>query len=195
MRAQKNMKVLDKVDFTKWQEIADICEYATFFHTPTWAKILEESYPYYKIATKLFMFEDGTQVIIPLIESRHFKSFIHKYYSMPFTLYGGIVSDNRIDQKKVNEIFTFLSEEYKFASSFITGNPYYSYELPNRYKAERYFTQVIDITQQFDAIWSNYESSVRNQIRKAKKEGVCVKVANNLNEYSDYFKIYEMALQ
>ena len=189
------MEVFDKVDFNEWKVIADKCEYATFFHTPTWAKILEATYSSYKIGTKLFVFEDGRRVILPLMKIRNCKGILNKYCSMPFTLYGSVVCDNSIDPKRIHKLFNYVADKNKFVSTMITGNPYCSYDLPSRYKKNNYFTQVLELNQQFETIWSSYKRSVRNKIRKAERNGIYAKVADNLGEYKEYFKIYRRSLE
>ena len=56
------MKIIKNPTFKFWEEVARACDYATFFHTPTWAKITEKSHPSYRIATKGFIFDDGNDV-------------------------------------------------------------------------------------------------------------------------------------
>lgn len=98
------MKIIESPSIELWKEIADKCDYATFFHTPAWSKIFVNTYPIYQIATKAFIFDDGTRVILPLIQLKKFKNIARSYFSMPFNLYGGIISDGKIDDKKISKI-------------------------------------------------------------------------------------------
>ena len=189
------MKVIENPNIELWEDIVDNCEYATFFHTPTWAKILEETYPHYRIATKLFIFNDGTRVILPLMKSRWHKRVSHSYTSMPFGLYGGIASDSEVDDQKNEEIFRYISKLNVFINVEIVGNPYNNYELPDKYQTRDYFTQILTLEKGFEAIWNDYKHSVRKQIKKAERNGVYVKLADNLEEYEEYFRIYQMALE
>ena len=189
------MRVIENPSFELWENIVNNCEYATFFHTPTWANILEKTYPHFKIATKVFVFDDGTQVVLPLIESRSLKGILRTYYSMPFGLYGGVISDDRINQQKVNKIFKFLEGKCKFANTKIMGNPYYDYDLPGRYQVRDYFTHTINLNQGFEVIWGNYKRNTRWLVNRAKRDGVYVKPADTLEEYKEYFKIYQSVLE
>ncbi|HDN01440.1 MAG TPA: GNAT family N-acetyltransferase [Candidatus Bathyarchaeota archaeon] len=188
------MKVIDNPNTEVWQEIVDRCEYATFFHTPAWARILVETYPRYRIATKLFLFDDGTRIILPLIELKACKGILRSYISMPFGVYGGIISDDKINAQKIKRVFEYVSQ-YKFTHVRIFGNPYYDYKLPDKYQVRDYFTQLLRIEQGFEFIWRNYKYSVRKQVKKAERNGVYVKLAGSLEEYKEYFKIYQLALE
>ena len=46
------MKVFNQISCDEWQETANKCEYATFFHTPAWSRNFIKTYPRFKIATK-----------------------------------------------------------------------------------------------------------------------------------------------
>lgn len=190
------MEVIESSGSEFWENIVSKCEYATFFHTPKWSEILEKTYPHFRVATKLFLFDDGARAVLPLIESKELKGILRSCYSMPFTLYGGAISDKSIDKQKVDTIFELLARKYsKLAKVSITGNPYCDYGSLVGYRAQSYFTQVLDLDNEFDIIWSNYKPSVRNKIRKAEKNGVYARPADSLEDYKEYFGIYQTALE
>ena len=183
------MRVIENPSFELWENIVNNCEYATFFHTPMWAKILEKTYPHFKIATKVFIFDNGTQVVLPLMKSKVMKGILHYYYSMPFTLYGGIVADKKISQDKINEIFGSLLK-HRLISINITSNPLYDYNLPRQYNVRDYFTQILKLEQGFDYIWKNFSKGHKSSAKKAEKEGVSIQLASQLEDYKNYYSMY-----
>lgn len=188
------MKVFDVVDFKEWQEIAGKCEYATFFHTPSWAKVFSESYPNMEIATKKFIFDDSTRVILPLIKRNAMKGFASCYVSSIAGVYGGVISDGKINEKKISEIFTYLIKWNTLDVSII-GNPFFDYSLPKRFKVKEELTQVLEIGKPEEEIWVGYAHSVKNQINKASKSGVMCREAKTLDEWKEYYSIYQESVK
>ena len=140
------MKVFNSVDFIEWREIACKCKYSTFFHTPTWSKIFIETYPNMKIATKKFILDDQTRVILPLIKKKERIGPVgfNSYSSNTAGVYGGIISERKIKKKEVNEIFTSLISR-NIANILIVGNPFFNYILPEQFKMVVDFTHILKL--------------------------------------------------
>lgn len=189
-----SMKVINEVSFDEWQQIADKCEYATFFHTPIWSKILVQTYPEMGIATKEFVFDDGTKVILPLISMRASKGLLRNYYSMFPGVYGGVIAEREIMQEKINRIFEYLAG-IRVANLSIMRNPLFSYDLPRKFEERGDFTQILKLDGNQEKLWTNYKYSCRKQINKAKRAGVTYRVASDINEWKEYYSIYQEALR
>jgi hypothetical protein len=190
------MKVFNEVDFEEWQEVADKCEYATFFHTPTWSKVFAETYPEMEIATKKFVFDDGTRVILPLIKTKAIRGLFSSYVSNIAGVYGGIISEREIKEEETNEIFTRLTKG-NIANVSVTGNPLFDHNLPKQFKTKEDFTQIINLGRDEKEIWADYkhDSKTRPKIKKAERAGVVCKEANNFDEWKEYYSIYQEALK
>ncbi len=190
------MEVIENPSVELWEDVSNKCDYATFFHTPTWARILESTYPDYEIATKGFIFDDGVRVILPLMQLKRFKKMARSYFSMPFNLYGGIISDGKdSDDKRAIEVFEYMLKGNMPKSISIAGNPFYCYDLPDKYESRNYFTQIINLDYGYEAIYSRYRHNVRKNLKKAERNNVYEKIADSLKDYEDYFKIYEKVLR
>ncbi|UCC38733.1 MAG: GNAT family N-acetyltransferase [Candidatus Aminicenantes bacterium] len=188
------MKVFNDVNFDEWQEIADKCEYATFFHTPAWSKVFIETYPNMKVVNKRFVFNDGTRAILPLIKIKLIKGIFSSYISNVAGVYGGVIAERKIKDKELNRIFRYLVRKGA-VSILLTGNPFHDYELPNEFKKKNDFTQILRLDRTEEELWINYNASVRNKINKAKRAGVAVKEASNFDEWRKYYHIYLEALK
>jgi hypothetical protein len=190
------MKVFNNVNFDEWQEIVNKCRYSTFFHTPTWSKIFTKTYPNMNIATKKFVLDDQMRVILPLICIRTRIGLVSSYVSNIAGVYGGIISERRIKEDEINEIFTYLTSK-SISNISIVGNPLFSYTLPKQFSVNVDFTHILKLDIDIEKLWKNYKSSNQDIIRKAKRIGVVCKVANdnNIIEWKKYYSIYQEALK
>lgn len=194
------MRVFDKVDFDEWQEIADKCEYATFFHTPTWLRVFAETYPNRSIRTKKFIFDDDTEVILPLIRIRNARGLVHSYLSNVAGVYGGWISDTTLSMEQMHKILNWI---YKHLKNFTWRvNPFD----PNTNGCDlvaHYIEQGNDTThvlhiKQFNdetELKKNYQRGVRRRINQAIKKGLSIKKAETWKEWDRYYSIYEEALR
>jgi len=191
------MKVFNEVDFEEWKEIADKCEYATFFHTPTWSKVFAETYPEMEITTKKFVFNDETKAILPLIKVKTVKGLFNNYLSNVAGTYGGWISNKNLSNKQINIIIQWINKNLKNLVWRI--NPFDSslraIPLP-RVKSD--FTQYLDLKNGFDSIyklWTKGHASATRKARKAHKEGVTIKESGLWKEWKQYFEIYEDSIR
>ncbi|MGB2599773.1 MAG: GNAT family N-acetyltransferase [Candidatus Omnitrophota bacterium] len=188
-----SIKIFDQVNIDEWQEVADKCEYATFFHTPGWSKFFTETYPEMEIATKKFILDDGIKVILPLVSVRA-KGLFKNWSSTIPGVYGGIISEIKIKQNQIDQIHNYLLRS-EIANLSITGNPLFNYDLPSKFNKRDDFTHILKLTRSEEEILENYEYSARKQINKAKRSGVVYREANNINEWEEYYSIYRRALK
>ena len=184
------MKIIEKVSISEWNNIITKCSEATFFATPEWAEIVNRSYGL-KIATLLFIFEDGQEVLLPLMKirgGRRYKLFrVYNYLSVPFHNYGGLFSAQPISKDKAEQIFNYLKKTFT-PSVIICPNPLSQGPCPEQYKTQGYFTHLLDLTGGFDQFWKQYED--RDQARKARKANIQILMAKDLEDYKNYYEMY-----
>jgi len=188
------MKIFNQVDFNEWQEIADKCEYATFFHTPVWSRTFAETYSNMEIATKKFVFDNNTRVILPLVKIKIMKGLFSSYISNVAGVYGGIISENKIGLEEIKEIFKSFKKG-NIMSISITGNPLFDYALPRKFEKRDDFTQILKLDRNEEKLWANYKHNVRKQINKARRAGVICREASNFDEWKEYYSIHREALK
>jgi lipid II:glycine glycyltransferase (peptidoglycan interpeptide bridge formation enzyme) len=170
----------------EWQEILDKCTHATFFATPDWAEVVEKTYCY-KTDTKLFLFGDGQKVIVPLsIIGKSYRIFAH-YISVPFHNYGGLFSDREISDLRIRKIIDRLKSGLKMDVT-LCPHPFSNARYPDDYITDEYSTHILDLTQGFESIWSKYKD--RDQARKARKEGVTIRLGNSIDDFKTYYEMY-----
>lgn len=180
----------------EWQEIADRCSYATFFHTPSWFVAFSEIYPMCKIVTKRFAFEDGTVAIFPFMEHRTIANLHNNNLIGPFGCYGGWISADDLHSEHAVAIADWIFRNLRSLTWRI--NPLdKSASLLERHSTAIDTTELLFLEHLEDEsqLRRKYKYSVRKEINKAIKADLTAKVAENWNEWEEYFRLYQTVLR
>jgi len=188
------MEVVKNVSFEKWNEILSGSRRRTFFQTHLWAKVLDETYDNYRVATRLFTFDDGLEVLVPCMEIRlDGHGLRRKYESMPLGTYGGLIcGGGMVTDLHVKRIIRHFETTCVTSICFnpdplsdpATGYPSGGAVTPT-------YTHILPLEKGFDHIWQNeFSSKVRNQVRKAEKSGVEIYVDSSMEGFKRYYAIY-----
>ena len=189
------MRVIENPSVESWDQAVSRSEYATFFHTSTWAQIIAQTYPHFHIATKGFVLDDGVVAIVPLLGTAERNRYFKWYESMFPGVYGGPVAERNLTQTEINYIFQHLANK-RTARIHVMGNPYTEYDLPLGYSRTPIYTHVLSLDKNFDAIFKNYSKGHKYSTKKARKLGVEISVAETEEEFrSFYYEVYEDALR
>jgi len=188
------MKVLKNTNFDEWQEIANKCEYATFFHTPIWSRIFTQTYKNIHIVTKKFLFDDETKVMFPLVLTKNAKGLFNVYISNVGGVYGGWISDKNLSEQQNDEIVKWINKYLKNFEWRI--NPFdKNLHLPSMLNIHQDFTQYLDLRRGFDSIYKSWTRGHAWGARKASKEGVIVREAKDWKDWKNYFVIYQDSIR
>lgn len=96
-----------RIGIQEWQQFVEELPYYNFFQLPIWAQAYEKSYPGWNIATQLFTFDDGIQVLVPLVE----KTIVFGLKildSLPEGGYGGLVWNRKPSETQIGQIVKHL---------------------------------------------------------------------------------------
>jgi len=189
------MEIVYLPPVTLWEEIMRNCEYATFFHSPTWIKVLEKTFPHYSNATIGFTFSTGNRAIFPLI-AEHSKGIFFKkvkYKSVPPGVYGGVIAEKRLTSEEIETIFGHLTST-NIRDLKVVGNPLEPYEFPKSFVSKTLFTQILPLEEDFEQLRIRFSRGQKSNIKQAEKKGVTVRIASSLEDYEDYYHIYQKAL-
>jgi CelD/BcsL family acetyltransferase involved in cellulose biosynthesis len=183
------VQVISKISPERWDELVGRSADSTFFQTHTWAKILEHSFGF-EIATRLYLFEDGKEVLLPLMKTFTRLGVFAEYVSMPLA-YGGFVSPSPPDERRVREIRrTFGPNE----ALFIGPHPLASAEYGAEGRKIDYYTHILWLDGGFDHVWNNkVKKKRRNRCRKSEEMGVSVVEGSSLEAFQEYSSIYRRA--
>ncbi len=187
------MKFIDSPSIDLWNEVALKSTWATFFHTPTWAKIIVETYPQFKIATKGFDLDDGNFAIVPILASVERNNIFMWLESTYLGGYGGVIATRVLTQQEINGIYKRLAA-LRVAHYHFLGNPFSEMDLPPAFQSSPHYTHVIRICS-FDDLCVKIDRDKRAQVRKGKAKGTQTLLAATEEDYKTYFSIYEDTLQ
>ena len=183
----------DEWDAT-WQQ----CNYATYFHSREWAEIWN-AYTKGKTSPepKLVVFSDGKKAIFPLSLQRKFRGLVKTYYLSPAGTLGGWISSNRLNQEHSSLLIDYLLNTF---GNFVWRiNPYN--ELESKLTAiniKEEETHALRLADEFEIIhqqWKKEKKSTLRKVKKAVKEGVSITTASTLDQWHDYYQVYQESLK
>jgi len=190
------MEILKSPSISLWEEIVKNSEHATFFHSPTWIKILEKTYPKYSNATMGFIFKSGNRAIFPLV-AEHSKGILLKkvkHKSMALGVYGGILAEKRLNPEETEKLFAHLTS-CDIIDLKIVENPLDQYNPPDTFVAKPMFTHILNLSSDFEQLMKKISRGRIRNIREAQKKGVTVRLADSLEDYEHYYHNYQKSLK
>lgn len=193
---------------SEWLRIAEDCEYATFFHSPIWADAVTNAFDNIHDKSLLVEFDNGTNAVLPLVAKSINVSTLGLSINVSQTkstwagCFGGIIADGdppdgwrKCYQKAVES----LSKTYNVN---IVGNPLFDQgqdlgEELDDVTVEDDFTQSIHLEEydDFDTLFSDFQSDVRQNTRQARKTGLEVRTADSIDDWEKYFGAYQDSLE
>jgi hypothetical protein len=190
------MKVLYSPTQEFWKEIMDNCEHTTFFHSPTWIRVLEKTYPKYSNATRGFIFSSGTRAIFPLVAEHSkvtpFKKVKHK--SMALGVYGGVLAEKRLSPEEIEVLFEHITSS-DISDLKVVENPLDQYTLPSSFVAKPMYTHILTLHSDFKQLIKRISRGRIRNIKEAQKKGVTVRLADSLEDYEHYYHNYQGSLK
>jgi hypothetical protein len=147
-----------------------------------------------EVATKKFVLDDGTKVVLPLIKTKVIRGLFSSYISNVAGVYGGWITDANLSDQQIKEIIKWINKHLKNFTWRI--NPFdeklRDFEIPG---CKKDFTQYLDLRNGFEPIYKSWTEGHASAVRQAIREGIVIKEAVSLKEWKDYFAIYETSLQ
>jgi CelD/BcsL family acetyltransferase involved in cellulose biosynthesis len=172
-----------------WTDVARRCAYATYFHTPGWAELMAATAPGAGIATQAFELDDGALAVLPLI-GFPVRGIFRACESMVPGVYGGPVAERALRADEVEAILD-LAVTPTTSRLRVFGNPYLEPFAATPDDADD-FTHVLDLRPGFEAVFRGFHSNHRWSYRAAARSGLTVERAATLDEYREYFRIYQL---
>ncbi len=188
---EKIVEYIENVSNLKWKEIVKNSEHSYFFHTPEWAKIIEQTYGL-QIATRLYEI-NGLEILIPMMKRK--KCGFYSYSSMPMG-YGGIFSASDIPPVILKKILKsvigrrsllFRLSLPPFSGLLIQEDPYI-----RRVDSEWNYTHVLPLEEGFENIWKNrFRRDLKRGIIKAERNNIEIINKNELKFFKKFYYLYE----
>ena len=190
------METVRRPSVELWEEIIKNCEHATFFHSPIWTKVLEKTYPHYSNATVSFTFNTGNRAIFPLV-AEHSKGILlkkAKHKSMALGVYGGMLAERRLTPEEAGRIFEYLTS-IDIKDLKVVENPLENYDFPENFVAKSLFTHIVFLNADFEQLRKRFSRGQKSNIKQAEKKGITVRLANSLEDYEQYYSIYQETIK
>ena len=190
------METVRRPSVELWEEIIKNCEHATFFHSPIWTKVLEKTYSHYSNATVSFIFNTGNRAIFPLV-AQHSKGILFKkvkHKSMAPGVYGGMVSERRLAPEETGSVFEYLTST-DIKDLKIVENPLETYDVPETFVANSLFTHIVSLHADFEQLRKRFSRGQKSNIKQAEKKGITVRLAHSLEDYEQYYAIYQETIK
>ncbi len=182
-----------------WSELAAADTDGLVTQTPQWMDALCASGAY-RDASRLYSFEDGRQVVLPLARQTGRPGFLASERSMPDSWgMGGTVSAGRLKPDEAAAIFEDLQRHQVLASS-IRVNPLLFSEWaavrPAGVLVKPMTAHVLDLEGGFAHIWSKmFRSETRTAVRKAERSGLVVEVDTTGRLIPEFYLLFEQSVE
>lgn len=179
-----------KASRSEWESFVRDCPAATFFHSyhwyALWAEYLGQSFE-----ARIFTVNGEDQALLPLLVGPALKGLAKAYVSSPAGTYGGYLCKAKLSASIQRELLDYLKT---FSMLSLCGNPFDpTWSEPLEFTAND-FTQAIDLSQGWDNIFSQWSKGNALGLRKTKREGVEIKMAQAA-DWPIYFDLYQETMQ
>lgn len=168
------LKIANDSDAVRWNDFVQ--KHGTIFHLFEWSKVLQT----YSYSPRFYFLEDDGKIgsILPCVLTKK-----KRLVSLPFADY--ITLDS---PKIVQEVWLSCKAEGLTFEHYSTEN----YAVSNLDSSQFAYTFEIDLSRGLEELWENsFTKKMRNQIRKAEKEGVKVRLVDDPQGHADeYYRLY-----
>lgn len=171
-------------DASNWNRYAESRDSSAGYYGMVWMEIFREAFGHqsYPLAA---MRSGRICGIMPLtlVASRLFGRFL---VSLPFVNYGGALADDSASARAMLEQAARLRRELKASSVELRGASDSASELPER--ADK-VTMRLGLNCSSEQMWKNFKDKVRNQIRKAQKNGLSCHTGG-IELLDDFYRVF-----
>ena len=168
-----------------WEETITMRRDATIFHSTAWARVLVDTYGHRPCYAKISL-NGNLQALVPMMEV---KSVLTKARGIcvPFSdycaplLFGDFASDlliQKLQQIARERCWSYF--EIRNHSTIPAGAP----------ASESYYGHFLDLRTGWDALTSNFSSSVQRAVRKAERSGLCVRIESDGDAMATFYKLH-----
>lgn len=183
-----------------WDRLWESCEYATYFHSREWAEVWREhTRGRMRPRPRWIHFSDGRQALLPLSAERAGKGLFRLYHSSPAGTFGGWLAADSLGPAHGELLVNYMRS--KLPNLVWRLNPYEPLArqcLGRGGEAqEADETHALPLSGGFEALrqrWAAGGAALLRKVRKAEKQGVAVRRAEGLQDWQDYYEVYERSL-
>jgi len=177
-----NLQIINPITYPEWDSLLLSSENYSFFHTATWAKVLNETYGY-KPCYFTHIENKTLHVAIPFMEVKSFFTGT-RGVSLPFTDYCiPVIADYYNSQ----EPFTFLIE-YGIKNGWNSIETRgWELNTGNNSCSSPFYVHNLSLSSDEDSLLNSFRNSTKRNIKKAGREGVTVSIDTTYESVKDFY--------
>ncbi|MGW1490321.1 GNAT family N-acetyltransferase [Streptomyces sp. NPDC002402] len=182
-----------------WWQLADADENTMVSQTPTWLDCICATGPYAD-ASRLYEFQDGRRLVIPLARRRGRPPWLATEESWPsdWGIGGPLVSPGVPDETEARVVFDDLARRPALRVGVRFGpdaHPVWAAAAQRTFQAEDHMTQVLDLDGGFDTVWEHrFRGRARRAVRRAERSPVEVEVDRTGRLVPVFYRLYEQSI-
>lgn len=183
-RMNLELKIINPLHYTGWDELLLSTKSYSFFHSSVWARVLLESYKYKPIYFTLID-KDVLLVLLPLMEVKSF--FTGKRgVSLPFSDYCDPIIEGNINFQDVfdNILEYGKHQDWKFIEIRCRRDI-----LQDVSPFSCFYSHTLDLSKYEEQIFSSFRDSTKRNIKKAVREGVEINICKSLESIKKFYKL------
>lgn len=173
-----------KDEYDKWDKYVLSSPYSCSYHLIGWKKVIEKSFKH-KTFYLMALQDNNIVGILPLVSIKSFL-FGNFIISLPFLNYGGVCADDLEIERELIEKGIEIAKEENVAYLELRYMRKIEMALPVK---EHKVTMILDLMDTPEKQWASYKPTVRNQVRKAEKEGLKFKTGG-IEYLDDFYKVF-----
>jgi hypothetical protein len=189
----------DPLQRQKWQEICNSFDNVDIFYYPEYSRLFElhgDGKPHFFI----YHIPPDSLVIYPFLkrplnELIKYKNINKNLFDItsPYGYNGYLRNNSSIDMEKFYNCFHSYCIDNNIVSEFIRFHPLLnnvSYSPAQVKILQERETIVIDLSQTNEKIWSSFQPSCRNKIRKAQKNNITISKDDDFSNFEIFYELY-----
>lgn len=195
---RQHYTVLQPVPREIWQEIYFADPKAIFHQSPQWMEYLCVVGGYEDIS-RLYEFENGKRLILPLVKRRGIPTLLAFAESLPYAWgLGGLLTTSNLDAQDVALVFDDLAQA-GYLGVHVRPNPWqgkaWSAAQPTNVTTVPRCAHMLDLSGGFDEVWGKrFSSRTRNHVRRAEKSGLDVECDTSGRLIPIFYTLFEASL-
>jgi GNAT acetyltransferase-like protein len=179
----------------EWDAMFAACDHATFFHSREWAEVWQRyTSGQVEPAAWSLSFSDGTSALLPVARMRFHAGLTMHYISSPADTYGGWLSTDELTGPHRELLLAHMRRRMPNLS--LRVNPFDAFTAGVNFGAVAHDeTHALWLKDDFESIEKGFSRGHRSAIRAARKNGVTVSLATELEQWKTYYSAYEDSLR
>ena len=180
-------EVIDPISYPKWNETLMNNEQYSFFYTSNWANVLFKTYKYKPMYLTVFD-DDKLRTLFPLMSVKSVLTG-NRGVSLPFSDYcEPLIADDMKNEEIQAQVISFGKENGWNSVELRGGTNDFQKFAP----VSKYYSHHLDISQDYNKLYSYFKKSVQRNIKKANRSGVEIKIDNSNDSLIEFYRLHSL---